>query len=493
MAEVCIAAAPSEDAPARGLGAALSALGFEASTVAPAEAEMARAVDEAKCVLAVWSLAPAPPWLVVLTTLALERGKLVCVELASGAAPAPFKGAPRIDLSPLDRAEFKTRFEALIAEIEKLTSPTEGDADALPDALALARAGLIRPVAAPPAAPPPAAPPAARPAARRRWNVAGALVLAVGVLFVIGFGAGRLLNASRSGSLLVASQPVPAAPPAEAAPYGVTLAELETLPWREAAAKLNADAATRIKAEAEGGDSFAATLACLGHMAGAEGFLPSPAAARGHCDAAAAQNYPAALYLSWALRRAAPHVAVDEATARARLAEAARMGWLAAQVDYALVLAPDARAPLPDQTEAGRLWLAAAERGDARAQFYYARWLRDSRAGPRDPAASVPFLERAAAHNQLDALHMLATFYRDGIGVRSDNARARELYERAAVREHPPSMFNLAALIDGGSTEDRARAIMLYRTLACIRDEQQIQPLAAQRLRALRQPPAACG
>ncbi len=169
------------------------------------------------------------------------------------------------------------------------------------------------------------------------------------------------------------------------------------------------------------------------------------------------------------------------------------MGWLAAQVDYALVLAPDARAPLADQTEAGRLWLAAAERDDARAQFYYARWLRDSRAGPRDPAASVQFLERAAAHNQLDALHMLATFYRDGIGVRRDNVRARELYERAAVREHPPSMFNLAALIDGGSTEDRTRAVALYRTLACMRDEQQIQPLAAQRLRALRQPPAACG
>ena len=489
MAEVCIAAAPSEDAPARGLGAALTALGFAVNPEAPPEAEIAKTVEDAKCVLAVWSNAPPPPWLVVMTTLALERKKLVCVEIESGATPAPFQSAPRIDLTTLDRADFKARFEALIGEIEKLTAPTEGDADALPDALAIARAAIVLPEIAPPTT--------TTMRRSRRWSMIGGLTLAAVVVFAVAFGAGRLINAARSGTPLIAEQPAKAAVTSAAvvapeAPYGVTLADLETLSWREAAAKLRADAAPRIKAEAEAGDNFASTLACLGHMAGAEGFLPSPAAARVHCDAASERNYPAALYLSWALRRAAPHVAGDEASARTRLADAAHAGWINAMVDYGSVLAPDARAPLANQTEAGRLWLAAAERGDARGQYFYARWLRDSAAGPRDPSAAIPFLQRAAESNQRDALHMLATLYRDGIGVPRNAATARGLYERAATLQYPPSMFNLADLIEHGTEADRARAVTLYRGLACMRDEQQIQPLAAQRLRAMRQAPAAC-
>jgi hypothetical protein len=226
-------------------------------------------------------------------------------------------------------------------------------------------------------------------------------------------------------------------------------------------------------------------------MAGAEGFMPSPVSARAQCDASAAQRNPAGLYLSWALRRAAPHAGIDETTARARLAEAANMGWTSALIDYGATLAPDGRGPIQAQAEAGRLWLQAAERGDPRGQFYYARWLRDSSAGPRDPAAAIPFLERAAARNQVDALHMLATFHRDGIGTARNAARARALYDRAARQNHPPSMFNLADMLRHGPTADRTRAIELYRALACMHDERQIQPMAVQRLRALQQS-AAC-
>jgi hypothetical protein len=52
-------------------------------------------------------------------------------------------------------------------------------------------------------------------------------------------------------------------------------------------------------------------------------------------------------------------------------------------------------------------------------------------------------------------------------------------------------MFNLADMLRAGSPQERARAVSLYRELACMRDEHQIQPLAAQRLRAL-QESAAC-
>jgi TPR repeat protein len=166
------------------------------------------------------------------------------------------------------------------------------------------------------------------------------------------------------------------------------------------------------------------------------------------------------------------------------LAQAAQGGLIAAQIDYAQMIAPDARAPAGLQVEAGRLLLAAAERGDARGQYYYARWLRDSPAGPRNPTAAIPYLQHAADAGEVDALHMLATFYRDGVGVPRDPSRARALYERAAAQNFTPSMMNLADML---RADDRARAAQLYAQLACMRDEHQIAPLAMRRLHAMGQ------
>lgn len=506
MAEIIVAAAADQDDKARGLAEALAALGFEAAFDTPADDEIAAIVDQARCVLTLWDAraeAP-PPWLAVLSTLALERDKLVSAELNAGATPAPFQNAPRIALDTPDRGEFKARFEALVYEIEKRT-PTEGDSDALPNALILARAALAPHAAshAPPPTPdvalPPTRPPA-RPKARQtqtrlRIGAPGVILFSTAALFAFGFGVGRIIYAARQGVFSPAPRTASAAaaPAAPAAPaYGVTLADLAALPWRDAADKLAPDAAPAIKAAANAGDPLAQTLACLGHLAGAEGFLPSPTAARANCDAAAAQGFPAALYLSWSLRRAAPHAGLSEAVAHERLAAAAERGWAPALVDYALALAPDARAPLPAQTQAGRLLLAAAERDYPRAQYFYARWLRDSPAGPRDPAAAAPFLERAASKGQPEAMHMLATFYRDGVGVTRDPARARALYEQAAAAAYPAAMFNLADLLRSGGPEDRARAVTLYQALSCMRDELQIQPRALQRLRALGAAPGAC-
>jgi hypothetical protein len=310
------------------------------------------------------------------------------------------------------------------------------------------------------------------------------MVAGVAALFAVGFGTGRVMNAVRSGTFLVAAPEADASPtsaPAAASDAPISMDDLRDKPWREIISGIDADMADRIKTSARGGDALAQTLSCLAHMGGAEGFLPSPAAAREQCDAASEQENPAALYYSWVLHRSSPHAGLDEATARGRLVRAAQLGWTPAQVDYALSMPTDAQS----QAEAGRLLLAAAEHDDPRGQFQYAKWLRDSSAGPRDPVAAIPFLERAAHAGQLEATHMLATFYRDGIGVTRDSGRARALYEQAARGDYPPSMFNLADLIRGSSPEDRARAIALYQELACMRDERQIQPMAVQRLRAL--------
>jgi uncharacterized protein len=476
MAEVFVAAAPGEEPQARAFAEALVLLGFNAEAGAPSETDIARRADDAKCVLVLWSVAAASaPWVAARAILALDRKNLVNAELESGATPAPFQGAPKIDLAPRDRSRFKKRFEALIVELDKL-SPTKADPGKLLDAVAKARAGLLmRP----------------EPERKPRWRLPALMAAAVTAIFVIGFGAGQLMQAFRSGAVLVATPQADASPTSAPVAPALTLADLQRRDWREIAAGIDEAAAEQIKTDAERGDALAQALACIGHFAGADGFLPSPTAARDQCDAASAQNNPAALHLSWVLQREAPHAGIDPSVARERLSQAARLGWTPAQVDYALVLAPDASAPLESQAEAGRLLLAAAEAGDPRGQYHYARWLRDSRAGPRDPAAAIPFLERAANAGQFEATHMLATLYRDGIGAPRNPRRAQALYEQAARGRYAPAMFNLADMLRSGTPEDRARAIMLYRELACMRDERQIQPLAAQRLRALQQS-AAC-
>jgi uncharacterized protein len=474
MAEVFVAAAPSEEAQARGFAEALTLLGFKAEAGAPNETNIAKKADEAKVVLVLWSVAAAgAPWVAARAILALDRKNLINAEVESGTMPAPFQAAPKIDLLPRDRTRFKKRFEALVAELDKL-SPEKADPSRLLEAVAKARAGLLfRPA----------------PVRKRQWRLPVLMAAAVAALFVVGFGAGRIAQALRSGAFLVATPQADAAL-ASAPAQGrtdVTLDDLQRDGWREIATRIDETMARRIKADAERGDALAHALACIGHFAGADGFLPSPTAAREHCDAGAAQNNPAALHLSWVLHREAPHAGVDAGVARERLAQAAGSGWTPAQIDYALVLAPDANGPLEAQAEAGRLLLRAAEAGDPRGQYHYARWLRDSRAGPRDPAAAIPFLERAANRNQLEATHMLATFYRDGVGAPRNPGRALALYEQAARGHYAPAMFNLADLLRGGSQEERARAIGIYRELACMRDERQIQPLAVQRLRALQQ------
>lgn len=472
MAEVYIAAAPEDGAKAEGLAAALNSLGFAAEGGAPAESAFAAIAEGAKCVVTLWSAkSTAAPWLAALSALALSRQVLICVSLDAGAAPAAFAAAPQISLAARNRAGFKSGFENLVLAIDKLT-PTTPNADALPEALAAARAAFLREAPA---------------SSGVRWATWGVFAACVAALFAVGFGAGRVISAVRSGDFLVAANATPTAAPIAAAAAAATpsalpirAARLEREPWREVARAIDASAAARIQDRAGAGDAEAQTLACLGHMAGAPGFLPSPTAARAQCDAASEQNFAAGLYLSWVLQRSATHVGISDAEARERLAQAARLGFGAAQIDQALIGA--------DPTEAGRLLLAAAEKNDPRGQYEYARWLRDSPAGPRNPSAALPYLQRAADSGQVDAMHMLATLLRDGIGVPRDPARARALYQRAAERNHPPSMFNLADMLRGEAAAERAQAIALFQRLACMRDELQIAPLAQRRLRIMGAP-----
>ncbi|MFZ2029603.1 MAG: tetratricopeptide repeat protein [Vitreimonas sp.] len=505
MTDIVIAAASADEASANAIAGALAELGFDVAPRTLGDADdLTAVIADASCVLALWSPAASnEPRLAGQATLAMERNKLVCAELDDGALPASFEAAPHTNLDASDRVIFKQRFEGLIAQIEALTT-TEGDADALPLALARVRAALGARSAPQPLAPEPVVmsplktaeplpptstqapkPPVVEPR-KQGWRIAALTAMTL-LLFAVGIGASRLMTALRASPLhsVHATDAVTVTPTALPAPrFGLTEAQLETLPWREAASRLNTAQTEQIKAAAEHGEAFAQTLACLGHLAGAANFLPSPTAASAYCDQASAQNYRAGLYMSWTLRRSAPNAPITEAVARARLAQAAQSGLIAAQIDFAQLIAPDARAPVASQVEAGHLLQAAAEHGDPRGQYYYARWLRDSPAGPRNPTASIPYLQHAADAGEVDALHMLATFYRDGVGAPRDPGRARALYERAASQNFPPSMMNLADMV---RVSDPALAAQLYAQLACMRDEHQIAPLASRRLHAMGQ------
>src|SRR5262245_8516694 len=225
MAEVVIAASSGEDAQARGLADALAALGFKASSGAPAEAEIAKLAEDAKLLVGARAGGAAPARPGVAAALALDRKKLVCAETHSGATPAPFQAAPRVDLAARDRNAFKTRFGALIVEVDKL-APTEANTAAVPEALAKARAALLwKP----------------RKAGDRQWITLAAFGVAVAVLFAVGFGAGRVINSVRSGAPLPApataeaKASTTAAPAARRAPapppLGLTQADLDGKTW----------------------------------------------------------------------------------------------------------------------------------------------------------------------------------------------------------------------------------------------------------------------
>jgi hypothetical protein len=123
MAEVFIAAAPGEETQARGLAEALVQLGFNVAAGAPGENEIAALADDAKSIIVLWSRTAAnAPWLTALGVLALDRKKLISIERDSGATPALFQSAPRIDLAARDRATFRVRFVALTAELDKVAA-----------------------------------------------------------------------------------------------------------------------------------------------------------------------------------------------------------------------------------------------------------------------------------------------------------------------------------------------------------------------------------
>jgi TPR repeat protein len=100
---------------------------------------------------------------------------------------------------------------------------------------------------------------------------------------------------------------------------------------------------------------------------------------------------------------------------------------------------------------------AAAEQGNAAAQYYTGVMYADGQGTKRDYVAAAKWYEKGAAQNHPDALVALARLYVFGTGVDVDAATAVDLYERAA-RAYPPG-------------DDRDHAIEQKNALAAVLDE----------------------
>jgi len=87
------------------------------------------------------------------------------------------------------------------------------------------------------------------------------------------------------------------------------------------------------------------------------------------------------------------------------------------------------------------------------------------------PDLAFATLLRLAQTGDPQAEVALGYFYAKGIGTPVDDAKAVELFERAAQKNHPAAIYNLAVSYEFGGTglpRDRAKAEALYRRSAAL-------------------------
>jgi len=113
----------------------------------------------------------------------------------------------------------------------------------------------------------------------------------------------------------------------------------------------------------------------------------------------------------------------------------------------------DAAGPMRDITQADMQ--AAAEAGNATAQFALGTNYAEGRRVPRDLAAAAQWYAKAAAQDLAPAQYRLASFYEKGLGLPRDLARSKAWYQKAAEQGNIRAMHNLAVLAAGGGDSGR--------------------------------------
>ncbi len=96
-------------------------------------------------------------------------------------------------------------------------------------------------------------------------------------------------------------------------------------------------------------------------------------------------------------------------------------------------------------------WTAAAEAGDARAQFGLGAMYRNGEGVPPDPAVAANWYRKAALQGFAQAQYSLGALYQNGVGVAKDDAVAASWYSEAARQGHAQAQYSLAVMYQIGA------------------------------------------
>ena len=115
-----------------------------------------------------------------------------------------------------------------------------------------------------------------------------------------------------------------------------------------------------------------------------------------------------------------------------------------------------------DYGAALREFEAAAEKGDARADYYLGRMYLMAEGVPADYRKSVAYFRRAADHGNANAQFYLGNLYYLGEGVSQDYAEAVKWYGKAAAQADPLAQYYLGVMYASGegTPKDLVKALM---------------------------------
>ncbi len=119
-------------------------------------------------------------------------------------------------------------------------------------------------------------------------------------------------------------------------------------------------------------------------------------------------------------------------------------------------------------SDSAESYRAAAEQGDATAQYALAKCFEAGRGVPQDFAEAFGWCEKAAIQGHADAEHMMGECYAYGMHVPQNYEEALNWHEKAARQGNPDSQYILGLSYNHGlaGTEDHDAAAEWYRQAA---------------------------
>lgn len=105
--------------------------------------------------------------------------------------------------------------------------------------------------------------------------------------------------------------------------------------------------------------------------------------------------------------------------------------------------------------EAAKLFLRAAQKGSAKAQFQVGELFRSGKVFDQNDVEAMKWFVRAADGGNLDGIYWIARMYEDGKGVEKDHKKAAEWLMRGAAKGDSWSQYLLATYYFSGLGVDR--------------------------------------